>query len=131
MTKRQKHFWYEKKIICTDTKENVIGYEAYLKTKHWKNKRDEILKRDQYQCQRCGSPNDLVVHHKTYNKTLGHEKNCHLITYCNKCHRTIHNQQKDTKDITKKINKLVSGLTKNEKENLYKKLIQSGYYEQA
>lgn len=126
MTKNQKHFWNDKKIICTDTKEEVKGYKAYLNTTHWKNKREEILKRDHYQCQRCGSPSDLIVHHKTYNKTLGHEKNCQLVTYCNKCHKIIHSQQKSSKDITKKLNKLVGELTKNEKEKVYKILTQRG-----
>lgn len=44
-------------------------YEDLLKTKQWKEKREEILKRDNYKCQYCGRNNcELHVHHKYYNK---------------------------------------------------------------
>ena len=69
--------WWEKK--------------AYIRSDKWKQKRKEVLKRDNYFCQSCGSEEHLNVHHMTY-KHLGDEDLSDLITVCKDCHQEIHEE---------------------------------------
>jgi hypothetical protein len=63
-------------------------YEQYLKSKAWKLKREEALKRAGYHCQGCGKPflpSKLDAHHLTYER-LGHERPSDLRVLCATCH---------------------------------------------
>lgn len=64
-------------------------YNNYLKTKHWKQKRQKVLKSAKYKCQLCSSKEKLNVHHNTY-KNIGNEKKEDLIVLCEKCHKKFH-----------------------------------------
>lgn len=64
-------------------------YNQYLKSPEWKQKREQVLSRDNYQCINCGSKEDLNVHHLTY-KHFKHELLIELITLCKRCHAIIH-----------------------------------------
>ena len=66
-------------------------YKNYLKTKHWKDKRKDVLKRAKYKCQLCSSKDTLHVHHNTY-ENIGKEKKEDLIVLCEKCHSKFHNK---------------------------------------
>ena len=68
-------------------------YKNYLKTKHWKDKRKDVLKRAKYKCQLCSSKDILHVHHNTY-ENIGKEKKEDLIVLCEKCHSKFHNNSK-------------------------------------
>lgn len=67
------------------------GNGVYKRGPHWQSTRRAILKRDNYQCQECGTANDLHVHHKTPFRMFddpdqaNHEDN--MITLCAPCHR--------------------------------------------
>lgn len=61
----------------------------YLKTDTWKTKRLKVLQRDRHHCRKCGTENDLEVHHLTY-KRFGNEKLTDLITLCRNCHNKQH-----------------------------------------
>jgi 5-methylcytosine-specific restriction endonuclease McrA len=50
----------------------------------------QVLRRDGWRCQRCGSPADLQVHHRNPRSLLGDDSECNLITLCAKCHGEIH-----------------------------------------
>ena len=72
-------------------------YNDLLKRPEWQEKRQEILKRDNYKCCYCGSTDKLCVHHKYYLQYPDHQKvkpwnypNDALITLCNKCHYGVH-----------------------------------------
>jgi 5-methylcytosine-specific restriction protein A len=74
------------------------GYEPddeaqkFYSTKEWKNKRSEIIRRDNKQCTQCGGGENLEVHHLVPIKEDGrklNEKN--LITVCKSCHNYLHN----------------------------------------
>lgn len=70
-----------------------ISYENQLKDPRWIKKRDEILKRDCYECFNCGDNyNNLEVHHIRYfkNKYAWEYSNNHLITLCRDCHKIEH-----------------------------------------
>lgn len=62
------------------------------KSNYWQN-RKEVLERDNYNCQKCGSNNMLVTHHKKPVMEGGSNLKSNLITLCSKCHAKVH--QKD------------------------------------
>ncbi|MBV6479133.1 MAG: hypothetical protein HGGPFJEG_01894 [Ignavibacteria bacterium] len=73
-------------------------YLINLKNPEWSAKRKVVLKRDSYKCRNCGSPNNLVVHHRQYHKQPDSGKYCnswdyklkYLITLCSQCHINGH-----------------------------------------
>jgi len=50
----------------------------------------QVLQRDRWRCQRCGSFKDLQVHHITPRSQLGDDTETNLITLCANCHRICH-----------------------------------------
>lgn len=52
----------------------------------------EILKRDQWRCQNCGSQQHLQVHHTELRSRSGSDTEANLITLCEACHRRVHRQ---------------------------------------
>jgi 5-methylcytosine-specific restriction protein A len=67
-------------------------YNSYLKSDDWASKRKSILKRDNYQCQACGSRQQLQVHHRSY-KRAGHELAADLTVLCRTCHMKKHERK--------------------------------------
>lgn len=65
-----------------------MTYQEKLQDPRWKEKRLEILNRDNFTCQMCGSENkQLQVHHKYYKKSEPWDYyNDALITLCCDCH---------------------------------------------
>ena len=64
-----------------------------LASELYKDLRQEILQRDSWRCQSCGSREDLQVHHIEARSQLGNDCEQNLITLCADCHRSIHSQQ--------------------------------------
>lgn len=64
-------------------------YAEMLKDPRWQKKRLEIMQRDNFTCQHCGSTDkSLQVHHLIYHKDYKpweYQSN-ELITLCSKCH---------------------------------------------
>jgi 5-methylcytosine-specific restriction endonuclease McrA len=52
--------------------------------------RHEILERDSWRCQVCGSSSDLQVHHLKYRSKLGNDEADNLIVLCVRCHHQQH-----------------------------------------
>lgn len=79
-----------------------VNYGELLQRIEWKQKREQILHRDSFQCRNCKSGSRLQVHHKQYQrykssgkfKSPWNYENKYLITLCNDCHRTGHQQFK-------------------------------------
>ena len=76
------------------------SYEESLTSDKWKNKRLQILNRDNYQCQYCKSTKNLQVHHKYYSKYPNGKMvepwnypDDALITLCQNCHTRVHNNK--------------------------------------
>ena len=70
-----------------------MDYNEQLQTEEWKEKRKEILKRDNNQCQRCFKrTKQLHVHHKIYKRGCfaWEYDNKHLLTLCSFCHEELH-----------------------------------------
>jgi 5-methylcytosine-specific restriction endonuclease McrA len=52
--------------------------------------RREVLQRDGWRCQACGSRANLEVHHQQFRSYLGSDTEENLITLCAVCHGRIH-----------------------------------------
>jgi len=50
----------------------------------------EVLRRDGWRCQYCGSHENLEIHHKQFRSRSGGDSEDNLITLCAKCHRSLH-----------------------------------------
>ena len=53
----------------------------------------EVLHRDRWRCQYCGSLENLQVHHKEFRSRSGPDSEDNLITLCADCHRSVHRSQ--------------------------------------
>jgi hypothetical protein len=77
-------------------------YSELLRDPRWQKKRLEIMKRDDFQCQRCkATEKPLNVHHKKYlrNRKPWEYSDELLITFCEDCHKAQHPE----KTITPKL----------------------------
>ena len=74
---------------CKHYKRLFIDFDEYMKSSMWREKREQILKRDGYKCTFCGTAKNLRVHHITY-VNIPYEKDEDLITVCDKCHKKLH-----------------------------------------
>ncbi len=61
-----------------------LDAEAYYKL------HQQILERDGWRCQLCGSLSGLEVHHIQRRSQSGEDSEDNLITLCSDCHRAIH-----------------------------------------
>jgi len=52
--------------------------------------RKQVLERDGWRCQLCGSMKSLQVHHKRLRSHSGSDIEDNLITLCDRCHRLTH-----------------------------------------
>jgi 5-methylcytosine-specific restriction endonuclease McrA len=52
--------------------------------------RQQILYRDGWKCQFCGTMSNLEVHHKQFRSHSGDDSEENLITLCTACHATEH-----------------------------------------
>ncbi len=70
-----------------------MDYKEQIKSPKWQKRRLEILQRDNFTCQVCGSSDKtLHVHHTVYengNKIWEYDDN-QLITLCEECHEYEH-----------------------------------------
>jgi hypothetical protein len=87
------HLWALKNVPFKSKKKR---YEKYLKSKAWRDKRDQVLERDDLLCQVCCINNAEHVHHLTYNNVYN-EPLEDLISVCIQCHRRLHSKDGDNK----------------------------------
>jgi 5-methylcytosine-specific restriction endonuclease McrA len=52
--------------------------------------RNQVLSRDRWHCQLCGTSNNLHVHHVTSRSRLGDDTLHNLMTLCAMCHEALH-----------------------------------------
>ena len=117
-----------KPTICEDTGEIAKTYGDYLKTKHWRTFRKQILIDRKYTCEKCKrdlthNSSLLHVHHTTYTN-IGHENKEDVLLLCKDCHRDIHSiiNSKKTKNKAKKVKNFVKrnkNVEKHKKSELF------------
>lgn len=67
-------------------------YRQFIKSPQWKKKRQQVLIRDRFTCQHCGSRQRLEVDHQTYPargasfQDFVDQPNDQLLTLCHECH---------------------------------------------
>ena len=52
--------------------------------------RQQILRRDGWRCQFCGTMSNLEVHHREFRSHSGADSEENLITLCTACHAVVH-----------------------------------------
>jgi ATP-dependent DNA helicase RecQ len=52
--------------------------------------RQQMLRRDGWRCQLCGTMSNLEVHHKRFRSHSRHDSEENLITLCMQCHAGLH-----------------------------------------
>ena len=52
--------------------------------------RQQVLRRDAWRCQSCGTMSNLEVHHKQFRSHTGPDSEENLITLCARCHARAH-----------------------------------------
>jgi 5-methylcytosine-specific restriction endonuclease McrA len=52
--------------------------------------RQQILRRDGWRCQFCGTMSNLEVHHREFRSHSGTDSDENLITLCTACHTRMH-----------------------------------------
>ena len=94
----------------------TLSYNEQIRSPHWQKRRLQILQRDNFTCQICGSTEKtLHVHHLCYRKDakIWDYPDNTLITLCEDCHRMEHEMQSENDySVTNLINDLlISGFT--------------------
>ena len=54
--------------------------------------RQQILRRDGWRCQFCGTMSNLEVHHREFRSHSGAHVEENLITLCTACHARVHHR---------------------------------------
>ena len=52
--------------------------------------RNQVLRRDGWRCQSCGTKSHLEVHHQEFRSQSGDDSEQNLITLCAACHTAVH-----------------------------------------
>src|SRR5271157_380269 len=60
--------------------------------------RQQVLRRDGWRCQSCGTMSNLEVHHREFRSHSGTDLEENLITLCTACHGGVHRPQKATNE---------------------------------
>ena len=61
-----------------------------LEAEAYRNLRRQVLERDGWRCQLCGSMEGVEVHHIQRRSQAGEDLEDNLITLCSACHRRVH-----------------------------------------
>ena len=64
-----------------------LGPESYRKL------HQQVLERDGWRCQVCGSMQNLQVHHLKFRSQSGNDQEQNLITLCAECHERMHGKR--------------------------------------
>ena len=75
---------------------NTVGVkQAHLRldTDSYRQLHRQVLERDGWRCQLCGSMKSLQVHHKQLRSHSGSDVEENLITLCDHCHSLVHHGQ--------------------------------------
>jgi len=63
-----------------------------LDQKSYDRLRQQVLRRDAWRCQSCGTMSNLEIHHKQFRSQSGHDSEVNLITLCTACHDIAHHR---------------------------------------
>lgn len=75
--------------IKSPIKKLEIGYNAYLNSDLWAEKRRQTIVHHGVKCKRCGN-NAVDIHHLHYDTLFSENPKTDLIPLCRQCHRKEH-----------------------------------------
>jgi hypothetical protein len=84
--------WREACAAVPDPALDQTTYEDYLRSDVWQRTRELALEYYGGKCCLCNSPEQLNVHHRTYERK-GHERLADLIVLCRDCHSSYHGKK--------------------------------------
>ena len=61
-----------------------------LEATNYRELQRQVLQRDGWRCQTCGSMQHLQVHHLQFRSQAGGDVEQNLITLCTECHEQVH-----------------------------------------
>ncbi len=61
-------------------------------SKSYRELHRQVLERDGWRCQVCGSMQNLQVHHLRFRSQSGSDEEHNLITLCAECHEQMHRE---------------------------------------
>lgn len=64
--------------------------QSRLDPMSYESLRQQILRRDGWRCQSCGTMSNLKVHHREFRSHSGTDSEENLITLCTACHAGVH-----------------------------------------
>lgn len=81
--------------FCAEWKQKVRRdrYDEFMQSDAWRDIRAIMLDIYNHKCDTCGSPNNLQVHHKTYERFGGDELVTDLQVLCKNCHARVHGRR--------------------------------------
>jgi len=93
-------------------------YQAFLRSKPWKEFRAKIIRKRGQKCQACGLKTPLRtlhLHHADYSRFGGRELEKDVYLLCKHCHRLVHkihnqNAKRDLMLVTKRVIKYMKHL---------------------
>jgi 5-methylcytosine-specific restriction endonuclease McrA len=68
----------------------VRGKRLRLDPVSYEKLRMQVLRRDAWRCQACGTTSRLEVHHQQFRSHSGVDSDENLITLCDRCHKAVH-----------------------------------------
>jgi len=71
----------------------AIAKRLRLDSVSYEKLRQQVLRRDGWRCQFCGTMSHLEVHHQQLRSRSGADANENLITLCCCCHAVIHRKR--------------------------------------
>ena len=86
----------EADILASRHRESVVNWvrpkppRLRLDSELYEQLRNQVLRRDGFRCQLCGTKSNLEVHHKEFRSHSGDDSEQNLITLCSACHATVH-----------------------------------------
>ena len=66
------------------------GRRLRLDTTSYRELQWQVLERDGWRCQACGSMQHLQAHHLKFRSHSGSDEEQNLITLCTECHEQVH-----------------------------------------
>jgi 5-methylcytosine-specific restriction endonuclease McrA len=73
-------------VTCVRPKQPRLRLDPTL----YEQLRYQVLSRDGWRCQACGSMSNLEVHHKEFRSHSGDDSEQNLVTLCSACHAVVH-----------------------------------------
>jgi hypothetical protein len=78
--------------MSTNAFNRITAYHWYLSSAFWRERREHILRRANYICEKCHKRPATQVHHVTYLRVFN-ELPSDLLALCRSCHSEIHYRQ--------------------------------------